>query len=191
MNALPQRCLVDTSGTDSRRATQLVELCRQVALTCYPWNEERAGAMTRQLAFTSWYASARAVDRRSSLFSVTPEHLAALRDALMRSVYQHDLARFLATTGLPREALFRLDAEDLIDLSVHDDILAAALCMEVYRLGGPLPWKQDAATCARTWFSRYCILKGVDRERNQPVRERHFQSEAEHLISLLGPGLAP
>lgn len=186
MNAIPERVLVDVSAPEERRAGQVQALCRQLARSYYPHQDERSDAMTRQLSFTLWYGSAHATDRRASLFALTPEHVQSVRSVLLRPVYQHDLARFLSVTGMSREAFLRLAENDLIGLAANDDLLAASLAVEIYRLGGPLPWRRDVQACAATWFSRFCLLRGIERERNQELRLRQFVSEAEHLLGVLG-----
>ena len=191
MNALPGQMLVDVGAPDAARAAALAALCTDLGLTWYPRHEERAAALARLLLFTAWHQSARARLRAApegparSIFGLEPEHVRAVSQVLLHAVYRQDLARFEAATGLGAEGL-RAAAEALLEQAAGDDRLAGGLAVEVYRLGGPLPGRTDPRSCADSWFARWVVVRGPERERTREMHLRAFQADAEHVLGLLG-----
>ncbi|MBN1334364.1 MAG: hypothetical protein JXB39_00225 [Deltaproteobacteria bacterium] len=191
MNALPGQMLVDTGAPDGARAVALDALCTDVGRTWYPRHQERSSALARLLLFTGWHGSDRARSRAApegsarSLFGLEPEHVRAVSQMLLHAVYRQDLARFEAATGLGGARLRSASPEAVLEQATGDDRLAAALAAEVYRLGGPLPSRTDPRSSADTWFSRWVLVRGPERERTRRLRIGAFQSDAEHVLKLL------
>ena len=191
MNALPGRMLVDLGAPDGQRAQQLWQLCHELASLYFPRHEDRARSLARQLAFTAWHLSDHATRRggdpspQRSIFGLEPEMLKHIVRDILRPVYRHDLERFLRVTGTSHDTLRRVAPQALLELSVADDLLASALAAEVYRQGGPLPWRMDPRACGETWFSRYSTERGPERIRLKDLRVRAFAADAEGLLRLL------
>jgi hypothetical protein len=191
LNALPGQMLVDIGAPDAARAVALDAVCTGLGQAWYPRHEERAASLGRLLLFTAWHGSNRARQRAApegtarSLFGLEPEHVRNVVQVLLHAVYRSDLARFEAATGLGPEHLRALTSEALLGHAAGDDRLAAALAAEVYRLGGPLPGRTDPRSAAETWFSRWVVVRGAERDRTREMRIRSFQSDAEHVLGLL------
>lgn len=189
MNALPGRLWVDVAAADEVRARSLRGLCLELGRLYYPHHDDRVEALSRQLELTAWHVSSRATLRVTgaarSLFALVPEHLREVRSLLVRSVYRFDLDRFVQVTGVAEAGLRGLEPQVLLDLAVQDDLLAAALATEVYRLYGPLPWRRDPHACAETWANRYWPARGPERERLREGRIRAFEADGNSFLQTL------